>query len=71
MGATENGKRFAFCQNEYILRTSSILEVILMENKVKGTRYGVGNNSRYSWYCSDDYQYHCYINQYHTDHRET
>ena len=42
-----------------------------MENKVKGTRNGVGNNSRYSWYCSDDYQYHCYINQYHTDHRET
>ena len=46
-GATENGKRFAFCQSEYILRTSSMLEVIPMENKAKGTRHDVGNNSRY------------------------
>lgn len=36
-GVTLNGKRFTFRQNEYILRTSGILEVIHMENfrKVK------------------------------------
>lgn len=42
-----------------------------MENKVKGTRYDVGNNSRYCWYCSDDYQYRCHGDQYLTDRKET
>lgn len=42
-----------------------------MENKVKGTRYDIRNNSRYYWYCSDDYQYHRYNDQYHTDRQET
>lgn len=42
-----------------------------MENKVKGTRYDVGNNNRYCWYCGDDYQYHRHNDQYHTDHGET
>ena len=62
---------FGFCQSEYILRASSILEVIPMENKVKGTRYDVGNNSRYCWYCSDNCQYHCHSDQYYTDRNET
>lgn len=42
-----------------------------MENKVKGTRYDVRNNSLYCWYCSDNYQYHCHGDQYHTDRKET
>lgn len=29
-------KRFAFCPNEYIWRASGILEVVHMENTVKG-----------------------------------
>lgn len=37
LGCYLNGKRFAFRQNEYILRSSSISEVIHMENKTKGT----------------------------------
>ena len=37
----------------------------------KGTRYDVGNNSRYCWYCSDNYQYHCHGDQYHANHKET
>lgn len=28
-----------------------------MENKVKGTKYDVRNNSGYCWYYSVDYQY--------------
>ncbi len=37
-GVILNGKRFAFRQNEYVLRTSGILEVVhRMENKMKGT----------------------------------
>ena len=42
-----------------------------MENTVKGKRYDVGNDSQYRWYCSDNYQYRCHINQYHADHKET
>ena len=41
-----------------------------MENTVKGKGYDVGNDSRYRWYCSDDCQYHCHVNQYHTDSKE-
>lgn len=41
-----------------------------MENKVKGTRYDVGNNSGYCWYCSDDYQYRGHGDQYHIDSKE-
>jgi len=37
-GYARNGKRFAFCQNVFILRTSGILEVIHMENTGKGTK---------------------------------
>lgn len=33
----QNGKRFAFRQNGYILRTSSIIGVIQMGNLTKGT----------------------------------
>ena len=39
-----------------------------MENKVKGKGYDVRNNSWYSRYCSDDYQYHCHNNQYRENH---
>ena len=42
-----------------------------MENKVKGTKYDVRDNSKYCWYCSDNYQYRCYDNQYHTNHKKT
>lgn len=66
MGAIQNGKRFTFCQNDYILRTSSIVEVVHMENEVKGTKYDDGNNSRRCWYYRNNYQYHCYNNEYHT-----
>lgn len=31
-----------------------------MENKVKGTRYDVGDNSQYCWYSCDNYKYHCH-----------
>ena len=62
---TENGKRFAFrLSPEYILRTSGILEVILVENTVKGKGYDVGNNSWAHRYCSDGYQYHRHHYQY-------
>ena len=37
MGAIQTVMRFAFRQNEYILRTSGILEVIQLENLMKGT----------------------------------
>ena len=42
-GAALNGKRFTFCQDEYILRTSCILEVIHMENmrKVQDTMFEI------------------------------
>ena len=40
-GAIQNGKRFTFCQNEYILRTSSIMEMVHMENEVKGMIVGI------------------------------
>ena len=38
-----------------------------MENTVKGTRYDVGYNGQYCWYCSDSCQYYCHDDQYHTD----
>jgi len=38
-----------------------------MENKAKGKRYDVGNNSRTHRYCSDGYQYHRHNNQYHKE----
>lgn len=37
-GVIQNGKRFAFCQNEYILRTSCVVEEMHMENLVKGRK---------------------------------
>lgn len=42
-----------------------------MENKVKGTRYDVGNHNWYCWYCSDNYQYYCHSDQYYANHKET
>ena len=69
-GAAENGKRFAFRQSEYILRTSGILGVIQVENKGKGTEDDVWNNSRYCRYCSDDDQYRRHGGQYHTKRKE-
>ena len=42
-----------------------------MENKVKGTRYDVGNDCQYCWYCSVNDKYHCHSNQYHTDCKDT
>ena len=42
-----------------------------MENEVKGTRYDDGNASGYRWYCSNNYQYNCYVDQYHTILQET
>ena len=70
-GVTEHGKRFAFRQSEYILRTSSIFGGVQMENKVKGITYDVRNDSQYCWYCSDGYQYYCHDDQYHTECKET
>lgn len=37
-----------------------------MENIVKGTRYDDGNDGRNRWYCSDNHQYYCHPDQYHT-----
>ena len=42
-----------------------------MENKVKGTKYDVGNNGRYCWYHSDGYQYYHHDDKYHSEHKET
>jgi hypothetical protein len=61
-GVPENGKRFAFRRNKYILGASSILEVIPMENKVKGTGYDVRNNNWHCQHCGNGYQHHRYYN---------
>ena len=39
-----------------------------MENKVKGTRFDVGNDSGYRGYCGNSGQYNSYRYQYHTVH---
>ena len=70
-GAAKTGKRFAFCQNEYILRTSGTVEVVHMENNAKGTRYDGRNSRRYCRYCCNNYQYYCNNYQYHANCKET
>ena len=42
-----------------------------MENRVKGTKYDVRNNRWYRRDYCNNYQYHCYNNQYPTNHKET
>ena len=59
---TVSGSPFARVSTFWELPVS--LEVIPMENIVKGTKYDVRNTSQFSWYCSDDYQYHCHNYQY-------
>ena len=65
-GAALNGKRFTFCQDEYILRTSCIRRWYIMENSVKGKEYGDRNDHWNCGYCSDDHQYYRHIDQYST-----
>lgn len=40
-----------------------------MENKVKGSKYDVGNTGGDFKYCCDNYQYHHHYDEYHTNHQ--